>query len=414
MSFFNRKNTVTMLIYVLFQITISSIYVNPVDVLIHYFTAVDISNGILLYRDLVQHLMPNGSLLPYPSYPPLYLGFLGFLFSILGESMALLKFQLILDNCITAWLSYELSLRLFTENEKIDSGKIAYIAMILYMINPVNLNAVFSGFFDNFVLMLTLASLIAFLDNNYIISGFSLSLAVFSKQFPLILLLPFIAFFYRKKLRKEGFYFCLSFLLTSFVISLPFLICCPERYLYEITGFHLVDVRPSFSIFYYFLSDFESLSFILQLFSLFIICLIMITWFEDNNESKNNSILLWAFHLSFLSFLFFNRISYPHYLPYITISLPFILISIYHNIENIRSILIIASSYILTALFALAYSLVWIFDTNSMDYKNLLEYWVFAFGYNFFFLVYLIYSFYLFRKLHNSENLKTHNLIEIV
>ncbi|MCK5141385.1 MAG: hypothetical protein KAQ70_04260, partial [Candidatus Heimdallarchaeota archaeon] len=106
------------------------------------------------------------------------------------------------------------------------------------MLMPINLLYVDSLYLN--IPQMTLFTMIAFLlfmRERYKITAFMLTIAWLSKQMPLFLLAPWFLIIWKKKdLRTALVDFVLTFLLTSFIISLPWIFVSPYGYFAKLFG----------------------------------------------------------------------------------------------------------------------------------------------------------------------------------
>ncbi|MCY3413119.1 MAG: DUF2029 domain-containing protein [Candidatus Heimdallarchaeota archaeon] len=323
----------------LIQLTFAFLYVNPVDVMVQYYAAIDISQGLLLYQDVQNH-----SGLPYPTYPPVYLYYLAALFLLFGASLSLLKLQLIVFNTLLAEIIYTLARELWIEPQ------VASKVLILNYLNPVQYILVYAGFYDNVVISLYFLSILLLFKRRFILSGFFLAVSIMAKQFSLILVPLFILYLMRTKGVKQAVQFISSLGLSVFLIALPFM--GTDRFIHDLI-YHLEDVRPNISMYYYFLDSLDSFSVHIQ-FS--VMCLYF--FYLLLSEYKSNHQFLYSLYMLNIIFFFFNRIMYPHYIPYFTVFLPFVICYVRPKFKYLN--ILGSISYMLMFAGILLYSITWV------------------------------------------------------
>ena len=154
------KNLKLLLLSLFFNLIIHLIlgflYYNPVDFVLQFEAAKKIAQGQLLYRDIGE-LMTDVGPLPKPQYPPLYLYALGFIIAIVGVktfTWQMVKLFLIIFNLLVGILVYIIVLDCLPSHPR--AHMLALIAMNWFLLNPITLAVIFSGFHDNFMLFFVL------------------------------------------------------------------------------------------------------------------------------------------------------------------------------------------------------------------------------------------------------------------
>ena len=139
--------------------------------------------------------------------------------------------------CVVALYLIIISLKAFKER-KITKHSIGFLSATFFLFVPINLlyvdcihlNTPQMAFF-------TLLSFLFFIKEKYRISAFFLAIAWLSKQMPLFLLIPWLIIIWKKKsLRESLLDFLIPFLITTFLLSLPWLIITPYPYVWRVFG----------------------------------------------------------------------------------------------------------------------------------------------------------------------------------
>jgi len=114
--------------------------------------------------------------------------------------------------------------------------KIALMGGIFMVIFPISL--VFIAFIEVSIFAFTsvLASLYFFLNDKPILSSISAALGTMLIYLPGIIILPITIYYLKKKDVKRLSYFIFAFILTVFLICLPFLLICPDDFISSISS----------------------------------------------------------------------------------------------------------------------------------------------------------------------------------
>ncbi len=139
--------------------------------------------------------------------------------------------------CVVMLYLIIISLKAFKE-KKVKKHIVGFLGAFSLMLMPINLLYVDSIYLN--IPQMTLFTMIAFLlfmRERYKITAFMLTIAWLSKQMPLFLLAPWFLIIWKKKdLRTALVDFLLTFLLTSFIISLPWMFVSPYGYFAKLFG----------------------------------------------------------------------------------------------------------------------------------------------------------------------------------
>ncbi|MCG3224005.1 MAG: hypothetical protein H7647_06030 [Candidatus Heimdallarchaeota archaeon] len=139
--------------------------------------------------------------------------------------------------CVVMLYLIIISLKAFKE-KKVKKHIVGFLGAFSLMLMPINLLYVDSIYLN--IPQMTLFTMIAFLlfmREKYKITAFMLTIAWLSKQMPLFLLAPWFLIIWKKKdLRTALVDFLLTFLLTSFIISLPWMFVSPYGYFAKLFG----------------------------------------------------------------------------------------------------------------------------------------------------------------------------------
>lgn len=295
------------------QLFLGLIYYNPVDFVLQFEAAKEIAQGKLLYRDIGE-IEINGDLLPRPQYPPLYLYTLGLLMSLIGVDIftwQMVKVFLIIINLAVGVLTYFIVLNYVQPHPK--SKLIALLALNWFLINPSTLGIILGGYHENFMLLFVLLGFILIRKNHYLSSGFCFGLALLVKPIAGVYILPLLIWgFYSHDLKWFFIWICAG--LTFLAGSLPFLLLSPESYLNDVFFIHAQRPDPSMSFYTYFLTEISMtlIPFIIQLgiFGLYILVFIL------KIPIMNTKQLITTILPFMTIFMAFNRILYPHYIPF--------------------------------------------------------------------------------------------------
>lgn len=310
------------------QVIIAVLYFNPIDFVLQVETAREIAQGKILYRDIHQ-IIYEGSILPKPQYPPLYLYTLAALMFIAGVdafSYNMVKIFLILVNFILAFLIYHL---INTNYGKI----IAILAFNWFLLNPSTLGITLGGYHEYFMLLFVLLAYLCFNYERLTWSGICFGLALLVKPIAGVYIIPILIWGLKKR-KMTSIYIGIVASLTFTIISLPFLLLAPAEYITDVFLVHTNRLDPSMSFYVYIFTDLSPtlFPFILQLllFSIIGVILFYKIQFKDPLE-------IYIGVLPFITiFLAFNRILYPHYIPMI---FPFFTLSLFLLIDRYRHIL---------------------------------------------------------------------------
>ena len=139
--------------------------------------------------------------------------------------------------CVILLYLIIISLKAFKE-KKVKKHIVGFLGASSLMLMPINLLYVDSIYLN--IPQMTLFTMIAFLlfmRERYKVTAFMLTIACLSKQMPLFLLAPWFLIIWKKKdLRTAIVDFLFTFLLTSFIISLPWMFVSPYEYFAKLFG----------------------------------------------------------------------------------------------------------------------------------------------------------------------------------
>jgi hypothetical protein len=308
-----RHIIISLFINVLVHLVVGLIYFNPVDFVLQFEAAKEIAQGKLLYRDIGQIIF-EGNILPRPQYPPLYLYTLGTLISIVGVeniSWQGVKLFLITCNLINGILLY-LILSKITELQP-RRQTIALLGMNFFLLNPATLGVVFGGYHEGFMLIFVLLAFLALLNDKYVLGGVGFGLALLTKPTAGIYMLPLLMWGIRTKDLRFIWTWGIAGALFL-IVSVPFLLFTPVQYLEDVFLVHATRPDPSMSLYTYFLGEISPtlIPFVIQII-LIIVCLGYLTVRSPDISQKW---MLEAVVPLMALFLMFNRILYPHYVPF--------------------------------------------------------------------------------------------------
>ncbi|MFX0016518.1 MAG: hypothetical protein ACFE98_18130 [Candidatus Hermodarchaeota archaeon] len=307
------------------------VYYNPVDFVLQFEAAKKIAQGKLLYRDIGK-FMTDSVELPRPQYPPLYLYTLGLLIAIIGVDVftwQTAKLFLIIVNLIVGILIYLIIKDYLQSHPK--GNLLALTAMNWFLLNPSTLGVIFGGYHENFMIFFVLLGFILLRNNNNCKSGLFFGFALLVKPIAGIYMLPILVWGVHMREIKSIIPWAITGI-TFLLGSLPFLLLAPVEYLSDVFLIHVERPDPSMSLYTYFLQDLSAtlIPFIIQLvfIGLYLIFLII-------KVPVTKSRTLIEAVLPFMTiFMAFNRILYPHYIPFF---FPFFTISLFFLIADYSS-----------------------------------------------------------------------------
>lgn len=313
---FNKNHKwllLSLLCNLVIHVILGLIYYNPVDFILQLEAAKKIAQGQLLYRDIGQ-IITDGVELPRPQYPPLFLYTLGGLIAIIGVetfTWQMAKLFLIAFNLIVGILVYKIVLINVHSHPK--GHIIALAALNWFLLNPSTLGVIFGGYHENFMLFFVLLGLIMLTNSHYSLSGLFFGLALLVKPIAGVYMLPLLIWgIHTHDIKSIVIWVCAGFIFL--LGSLPFLLLAPEAYINDVFFIHAQRPDPSMSFYTYFLTEISTtlIPFIIQLtiFGLYII------FFIKKIPVTNSKRIIEAILPFMTIFMAFNRILYPHYIPF--------------------------------------------------------------------------------------------------
>lgn len=246
--------------------------------------------------------------------------------------------------CVVMLFLIIISLKAFRE-KKVKKYIVGFLGASSLMLMPINLLYVNSIYLNiPQMTLFTMIALLLFMREKYKLTAFMLTIAWLSKQMPLFLLAPWFLIIWKKKdLRTALIDFLFTFLLTSFLISLPWMFVSPYDYFAKLFGpgkplavlsLHddyrgsTVTLAHSFlylgneslAQFYKIINDYMIPFLLIYLFSLFI------TYFKGKEIGNDDSLfILHTTWIILISHTFLSRGVYKYYDAFIT---PFIVLII--------------------------------------------------------------------------------------
>lgn len=287
------------------------LYYNPVDFVLQYEAAKKIAQGQLLYRDIGE-IITDGGTLPRPQYPPLYLYTLGLIIATVGVetfTWQMVKLFLIVFNLMVGIQVYFIVLDCLHSHPK--GHILALAAMNWFLLNPITLAVIFSGFHENFMLFFVLWGFFLIRKNHYYMSGLCFGLGLLVKPIAGVYMLPLLIW----GISEQKIQILIVWISAGFIFllgSLPFLLLAPMEYLNDVFFIHAERLDPSMSFYTYFLSELSKtlLPFLIQLL-LFGVYAILLLKKVPNSKRVIEAVL------PFMTlFMASNRILYPHYVPF--------------------------------------------------------------------------------------------------
>ncbi|MHA1978167.1 MAG: hypothetical protein ACW98F_07685 [Candidatus Hodarchaeales archaeon] len=321
----NKWLIVSCILNLLIQVIVAVIYFNPIDFVLQVETAREIAQGKLLYRDISQ-IIYEGSILPNPQYPPLYLYTLAGLIVIIGAdafTFNMAKMFLIFINFFVAFIVYHLINTSY-------SKKMAIVAFNWFLLNPTTLGITLGGYHENFMILFILLAYLSFSRERVIWSGICFGLALLVKPIAGVCIIS-IFIWGLKRRRLASLYTSIIAGVTFMIISLPFLLLAPVEYITDVFLVHTDRLDPSMSFYVYIFRDLSPtlFPFLIQILLFLVIGALLYSFMEFKKPLD--------FYVSVLPFttifLAFNRILYPHYIPII---FPFFTLTLFYLIDRYR------------------------------------------------------------------------------
>jgi hypothetical protein len=130
-----------------------------------------------------------------------------------------------------------ISLKSFKDQKK-KKHFLGILGSLVFLFMPINLLYVDSIFLNTpQMTFFTLLSFLLFLQEKYRSSAFILSVAWLSKQMPLFLVIPWFFIIWKKKSLKEALVdFIVIFIVTTLILSIPWIILSPKGYVWRVFG----------------------------------------------------------------------------------------------------------------------------------------------------------------------------------
>ena len=304
----NKILIYSVVINIIIQVFVALIYYNPIDFVLQVETARKIAQGDLLYRDIDQ-IIYEGNILPKAQYPPLYLYSLALVIHIIGVevfSFTMAKILIILTNFAVAFLLYVGIKRIYGSNYGI-------FAFNWFLLNPSTLGVALGGYHENFMLTFVILGFFLFINDKYSWSGFFFGLALLVKPTSGIYMIPLLIWAIQQRDNRSLVIWVTAFV-TFILVTLPFLLLSPTDFINDVFLVHTQRLDPSMSLYTYIFRDLSPtiFPFLIQLILLIFLGSIL---FTKNHIKAKNEIFFLVLPFTTL-FLAFNRILYPHYIPF--------------------------------------------------------------------------------------------------
>lgn len=165
------------------------------------------------------------------TYPPIYAYLLAFAISLLGDNVYALKIFPVIFHICTAII-----LRKFVQEKWI---------LYLYLLSPLPfLAASYWGGIDVIAAFFSVLSLILLLRGKLALSALSLAIGINIKYFPVILLIPFLLYLNRGRLR-----YLITVIATSLLVNLPFIILACRQWFEQVILFHITRNAGGYSLY---------------------------------------------------------------------------------------------------------------------------------------------------------------------
>ncbi|MBY8999737.1 MAG: hypothetical protein KGD64_02375 [Candidatus Heimdallarchaeota archaeon] len=257
--------------------------------------------------------------------------------------------------CVVILYLILISLKAF-KDKKVKKHIVGFLGASSFMLMPINLLYVDSIYLN--IPQMTFFTMIAFLlfiKEKYRTSAFMLTIGWLSKQMPLFFIAPWFFILWKKKnLRTAIIDFLFTFLLTSFIVSLPWLFITPYDYLAKLFGpgkpLAMLSLESSFrgstvSLAHSFLflgsaslaEFYRVINNYMIPFLIFYIISLMVSYFKGHEIGNDES--LFTLHTTWvilISHVFLSRGIYKYYDAFIT---PFILLIIILYLDKLITLL---------------------------------------------------------------------------
>lgn len=304
----NKVLIYSVVINIFIQIFVALIYYNPIDFVLQVETARKIAQGDLLYRDINQIIFED-KILPKAQYPPLYLYSLALVISIIGVevfSFAMAKILIILTNFAVAFLIYMGVRWAYGNNYGI-------FAFNWFLLNPSTLGVALGGYHENFMLIFVISGFFMFIKDRYIWSGIFFGLSLLVKPTSGIFMLPLLIWAVQQKDIRSIVIWVTAFF-TFLIGVLPFLLLSPSEFINDVFLVHTQRLDPSMSIYTYIFRSLSPTLFplVIQLISLILLGSV---FYRYTHIKAKDELIIVVLPFTTL-FLVFNRILYPHYIPF--------------------------------------------------------------------------------------------------
>ena len=228
------------------------------------------------------------------------------------------------------------------------------LSAAIFSMIPINLLYVDSAYLNTpQMTFFTLLCLLLFLKGKYKLTGFFLSIAWLSKQMPLFLLIPWFLIIWKKVDLKTSFRdFLFPFLISTIIISLPWIFMTPIDYAWRVFGpgkpltvldfdhtSHTVSLahsflflgKPKLAIFYHTINSY------MVPFILFYGLAAVFAYFNGRKIGNNESYqIIFTTWIIINTHLFISRGVYKYYNAFIT---PFVILSLLTFLEDKSTIL---------------------------------------------------------------------------
>ncbi|MHA2500537.1 MAG: glycosyltransferase family 39 protein [Candidatus Hodarchaeales archaeon] len=296
----------------LFHIALSLLTKSPTVFVTAVHTARQILDGKMLYKDVTSPPTTG-----YAAWPPVFPYSLAIWFFFFGQSEFAAKMFGVATTIIAGYLCYLVGKDFLTPKQ-------AYYAMLLFLFNPYTMLISLGGHFENYALIFFLLTLLLLQKNHVGLGGIALGIGIMVKLFPGLLLFAILPFWAARREYSASFLFLVAITITVGLIALPFLLICPDDFIYWVFEFHSERDTGGVSIYYYWLPWlFQASRLILALQALLLFscaCVVYILTKKYQSISLATILILW---MPLILVLFFSstRILYPRYLA---ILIPFL------------------------------------------------------------------------------------------
>lgn len=289
-----------------FHIALSLLTKSPTVFVTAVHTAREILDSKVLYKDVTSP--PTAG---YAAWPPVFPYSLALWFFFFGQSEFAAKMFGVTTTIIAGYLCY------LVGKEEFLTPQQAYYAMLLFLFNPYTMLISLGGHFENYALIFFLLALWLLQKNHVGLGGIALGIGIMVKLFPGLFLFAILPFWVARREFRASLLFLVAITMTVGLIALPFMLICPDDFIYWVFEFHSERDTGGLSIYYYWLPWlFQDPQLILAIQALLLFscaCIVYILTKKYQSINLTTVLTLWV-PLILVLFFASTRILYPRYL----------------------------------------------------------------------------------------------------